>query len=74
MSVFNYTYEAVWSPEDRAFIARVKEFPSLAAHGASRGSSLRALRSVVDAVVKDLIKSGKEIPQPFSATKTADKK
>ena len=74
MSVFNYTYEAVWSPKDRAFIASVKEFPSLAAHGASRGSSLRALRSVVDAVVKDLIKSGKEIPQPIGAKKTGGMK
>jgi predicted RNase H-like HicB family nuclease len=74
VSVFNYTYEAVWSPSDKAFIARVKEFPSLAAHGTSRGSSLRALRSVVDAVVKDLIKSGKEVPQPVGVKKTGGQK
>lgn len=69
MSVFEYTYEATWSQKDGAFIARVKEFSSLAAHGATRGSSLRALRSVVDAVVKDLINSGKEVPIPISARK-----
>ncbi len=69
MSVFDYTYEAVWSPEDRAFIARVAEFPSLAAHGNSRGGSLRALRSVVDSVVKNLAASGEGIPPPLGADK-----
>ena len=63
MSAAQYTYESMWSEEDRAFIARVAEFPSLAAHGDSRGSSLRALRSVVDTVLKDLAASGKEIPR-----------
>ena len=62
MSAAQYTYEAMWSEKDRVFIARVAEFPSLVAYGDSRGSSLRALRSVVDAVVKDLIESGAEIP------------
>ncbi len=69
MSAAQYTYEAMWSEEDRVFIARVAEFPSLAAHGDSRGSSLRALKSVVDSVVKDLAESGEEIPQPAGAKK-----
>ena len=54
----------MWSQTDRVFIARVKEFPSLEARGDSRGSSIRALRNVVDAVVKNLIESGEEIPPP----------
>ena len=62
MSAAQYTYEATWSEEDRAFIARVKEFPSLEAHGDSRGGSIRALRSVIAAVVNDLIESGEEVP------------
>lgn len=72
MSVFQYTYEAVWSQEERAFVARVAEFPSLVAHGDSRAGSLRSLRTVVDAVVKDLAESGKEIP--MRASKKKDKK
>jgi len=62
----------MWSEEDRAFIARVAEFPSLTARGDSRGSSLRTLRSVVDAVVKDLTEAGKEVPNP--AAKKAGKR
>ena len=69
MSAAQYTYESMWSEEDRAFIARVAEFPSLTAHGDSRGSSLRALRSVVDTVVKDLAASGKEIPKQATKKK-----
>jgi len=64
VSAAQYTYEAMWSEEDRAFIARVAEFPSLTARGDSRGSSLRTLKSVVDAVVRDLTESGKEVPKP----------
>jgi len=61
MNASQYTYEVMWSKDDRAFIARVVEFPSLVAHGSSRGSSLRQLRGVVDAVVKDLANSGEDI-------------
>ena len=60
MSASQYTYEAVWSDEERTFIARVKEFPSLEARGASRGAALRSLKSVVYAVAKDLADSGAE--------------
>lgn len=62
MNAAQYTYEATWSEEDRAFIARVKEFPALEAHGDSRGGSIRALKSVIAAVVKDLVENGEEVP------------
>jgi predicted RNase H-like HicB family nuclease len=52
----------MWSKEDKAFIARVKEFPSLEAHGESRGSSIRALKSVIASVLNDLVEKGEEVP------------
>ena len=60
MSAAHYTYEVAWSEEERAFIARVKEFPSLEARADSRGGALRALKSVVYAVAKELADSGAE--------------
>jgi predicted RNase H-like HicB family nuclease len=69
MNAAQYTYEAMWSEEERVFIARVAEFPALEARGDSRGSSLRALRSVVDAVVKDLVESSEEIPMKAGVKK-----
>ena len=62
MSASQYTYEAAWSEEERTFIARVKEFPSLEARGDSRGAALRSLKSVVYAVAKDLADSAEEVP------------
>lgn len=67
MSASHYTYEAKWSEEDRAFIARVKEFPALEAHGETRGGSLRALKGVIATVLKELAESGSEVPAQASA-------
>lgn len=64
MSTFRYTYEVAWSEEERAFIARVKEFPALEARAPSRGGALRALKSVVYAVAKELADSDAETPEP----------
>ena len=69
MSADRYTYEAAWSEEERTFIARVKEFPSLEARGNSRGGALRALKSVVYAVANDLAHSGAEAPEQPGAKK-----
>ncbi len=71
MSVFKYSYESIWSADDKAFIARVAEFPSLAAHSKTRAGSLREIRSVVYSVVKDLAASGEEIPVPSGVMKAA---
>jgi predicted RNase H-like HicB family nuclease len=59
----------MWSQSDRVFIARVREFPSLEARGDSRGSSIRALRNVVAAVLKNMVESGEEIPAQASVKK-----
>jgi predicted RNase H-like HicB family nuclease len=70
MSASQYTYESMWSKDDRAFIARVKEFPSLEAHGDSRGSSIRALKSVIASVLKDLAENGEEVPAQADVKKS----
>jgi predicted HicB family RNase H-like nuclease len=56
----------VWSPEDEAFIGRVLEFPSLAAHGDSQEDALREIRSVVEYALEDLEESGEPAPEPLS--------
>jgi hypothetical protein len=63
LSAAHYTYDVAWSEEERAFIARVKEFPSLEARADSRGGALRALKSVVYAVAKELAESGAKFPE-----------
>lgn len=60
-----YSYSVVWSEEDGVFVARVTEFPSLAAHGGSQEKALREIRNVLGFVLEDLAAEGEEIPIPL---------
>lgn len=62
----DYQYSVGWSEEDQAYIGRVAEFPSLAAHGDSQTQALEEINEVVRAVLEDLIEEGEAIPEPFS--------
>jgi hypothetical protein len=69
LNAADYTYEVTWSQEERTFIARVREFPALEARAPSRGGALRALKSVVYAVAKEMSESGAETPERADAKK-----
>lgn len=62
----DYLFSIVWSEEDEAFVARVLEFPSLAAHGPTSEHALVEIRSLVDAVLSELIEEGEPVPEPLS--------
>lgn len=62
----DYSYTVTWSDEDKAYIGRVAEFESLAAHGDTQQSALQEITHVVGMVLEDLQQSGEEIPPPFS--------
>jgi len=63
--VEQYLYSVGWSEEDSAFVARVAEFPSLAAHGDTLEDALREIKAVVALVAADLQETGEPIPEPF---------
>ncbi len=60
-----YLYSVGWSETDEVFVARVAEFPSLAAHGDTQEEALREIKDVVSFVLKDLQESKEPIPEPF---------
>lgn len=60
-----YLFSVGWSDEDEAFIARVAEFPSLAAHGDTQEEALREIKGLVEFVIKELEESKEPIPEPF---------
>lgn len=60
-----YLYSVGWSETDEAFVARVAEFPSLAAHGDTQEEALREIKDVVNFVLNDLQESNEPIPEPF---------
>ena len=65
MNFEQYLYSVGWSEEDDAFIARVAEFPSLAAHGESQEDALREIEEIVKFVLSDLKKNKEPIPEPL---------
>ncbi|HMS11152.1 MAG TPA: toxin-antitoxin system HicB family antitoxin [Pyrinomonadaceae bacterium] len=62
----DYAYSVVWSEEDAAFIGRVAEFGSLAAHGSTQEKALKEIRKVVELVIAEMSESGEKIPEPIS--------
>lgn len=61
-----YSFNVTWSDEDKVFIGRVIEFPSLAAHGNTQEKALKEIRGVVKFVLEDMAGAGEKIPQPLS--------
>jgi predicted RNase H-like HicB family nuclease len=59
-----YLYSVGWSEADAAFVARVAEFPSLAAHGATQEDAMREIKNVVEFVIQDLKENDEPIPEP----------
>ncbi len=69
----DYAYTVIWSEEDAAFIGRVAEFPSLAAHSNTQEKALREIRNVVELVIEDLSDSDETIPEPLSKRRFSGK-
>ena len=65
LKVEQYLYSVGWSEDDDAFVARVAEFPSLAAHGETQEAAIIEIKNVVEFVLKDLSESKEQIPEPF---------
>ena len=68
-----YEYKVAWSEEDKVFIGRVAEFPSLAAHGDSPEAALKEIQFVVAAVLEDLAEQREKTPEPLSIRKYSGK-
>ena len=64
--VDKYTYRVTWSEEDEEFVGLCAEFPSLSWLAGNPGEALKGIRSVVRKCVRDLSKSGEEVPDAIS--------
>ena len=62
-----YELRVAWSEEDEAFVARVTEFPSLSAHGDTKGEALEEMRFVLGAVIEELEGEGAPVSPPLGA-------
>lgn len=69
----DYTYCVSWSEEDKAYIGRVTEFESLAAHASTHTDALLEITKVVQLVLEDLVESNEPIPEPISKRRFSGK-
>ena len=50
----HYTYEIIWSEEDREFVGLCVEFPSLSCLATSKNAALDGIKSLVYNIVTDM--------------------
>ncbi|MDP2345982.1 MAG: toxin-antitoxin system HicB family antitoxin [Deltaproteobacteria bacterium] len=62
--VDQYSYTIAFSPADGAFVGRVAEWPSLAAHGPTADAALKEIRFAVEAALEDMAEETP--PEPLS--------
>jgi predicted HicB family RNase H-like nuclease len=61
-----YTYRVIWSEEDGEHVGLCAEFPSLSWLAPSPGDALNGITKLVASIIKEMRKSGEEIPEPLS--------
>jgi predicted HicB family RNase H-like nuclease len=68
-----YTYRVTWSEHDQEYVGLCTEFPSLSWLGKTPESALKGIREIVEEVIKDIRRTGEEIPQPIACKKYSGK-
>ena len=69
----HYTYRVTWSEDDKEYVGLCAEFASLSWLARTPESALKGIRDVVAVVIKDMKKSGEEIPLPIANKKYSGK-
>jgi predicted RNase H-like HicB family nuclease len=57
-----YSYRVIWSEDDREYVCLCAEFPSLSHLSKTPESALQGIRELVEGVIKDMKRTGEEIP------------
>ena len=64
-SVPNYSYRAVWSAEDEAYVATSAEFPGATAFGETPDEAIRELQIAITGITEVMLEDGQQLPEPF---------
>ena len=67
MRADRYTYRVTWSAEDGEYVGSCTEFSSLSWLDSSPEQALAGIRKLVAACVRDMRKSGEEVPAPIAS-------
>lgn len=61
-----YAYRVTWSEDDREYVGRCIEFPSLSWLDKTPEAALQGIRRTVGDIIKDMKKSGEVPPAPIA--------
>ena len=62
----HYTYQVIWSAEDREYVGLCAEFPSLGWLDDSPQAALSGIMALVADCVADMEQAGEKIPEPIA--------
>ena len=68
-----YTYRVTWSEEDQEHVGLCAEFPSLSWLAKTPEAALKGIRRIIEDVIRDMTKSGEEIPEPLACRRYSGK-
>lgn len=71
--VDQYRYVVVWSEDDKEFVGRCTEFPSLSHLDKSQEAAFKGIKDLVTAVVEDMLENKEAIPEPIYSKKYSGK-
>jgi predicted HicB family RNase H-like nuclease len=60
-----YSYNVEYDQDDKIYIARCAELPSLAAHGDTQESAFKEIKKAIISALKWMQEDKEEIPEPF---------
>jgi predicted RNase H-like HicB family nuclease len=61
-----YSLEMIWSNEDGAFLATVRELPGCMADGSTPEEALKNLKVIAQEWIETAKEEGRKIPEPFT--------
>ena len=68
-----YTYRVTWSEEDQEHVGLCAEFTSLSWLAKTPEAALKGIRRIIEDVIRDMTKSGEEIPEPLACRRYSGK-
>lgn len=67
--ITKYSYQIEYDPEDKIYIARSAEIPSVLAHGKTQEKALKEIKTALKNILEQMKEDGEKIPEPFNLLK-----
>ena len=69
----HYSYNVVWSEEDKEYVGLCAEFPGLSWLSSTPEEALKGIREIVSDSIEDMKKNNEPVPEPLVTRKYSGK-